>query len=107
MSDSTEDGGKAMGKKGAGESGSGVNGQIGRMLVRAIWSQEWSAANPGATLEARKAAWQEARPLALEKNFKSCRRAIAILQRSGVTMTLNKDATTARAESDSDDDSDD
>jgi hypothetical protein len=43
----------------------------------------------------------------LEKNFKSCRRAIAILQRSGVTMTLNKDATTARAESDSDDDSDD
>ena len=31
--------------------------QISRMLVRAIWAQEWSATNPDAGAEARKAAW--------------------------------------------------
>ena len=77
------------------------DGQIGRMLVRAIWAQEWSLANPDGTGEARKAAWKEARAAVMEKNLKSYRRAVASLTRSGVTMTLSAEAA---AKSDEDDD---
>lgn len=96
MSDTTEVGAKAKGKKAAkktnSEGKSNIDAQIGRMLVRAVWSQEWSAANPDATGEARKAAWKDARSGAMEKNLKTYRRAIALLKRTGVTITLSDEA---------------
>lgn len=78
------------GAKGAGGAGNAKpEGHIGRMLVRAIWGQEWALANPDGKGEERKAAWLAARDGALEKNLKTYRRAINSLSRSGVTMTLS------------------
>ncbi len=106
MDDATEVGAKTKGKKKARKADaaekSGADGQIGRMLVRAIWAQEWSAANPGGKGEARKAAWKDARSAAMEKNLKAYRRAIASLARSGVTMTLTAGAATKSDEDDGD-----
>ena len=92
---------KSGGKKAAGEGNGGIDGQIGRMLVRAIWVQEWSLANPDGKGEARKAAWKDARAAVMEKNLKTYRRAVGSLTRSGVTMTLSAEAA---AKPDEDDD---
>ncbi len=89
-------------RKAAAEENSGADGQIGRMLVRAIWVQEWSAANPDGKGEARKAAWKAARSAAMEKNLKTYRRAIASLARSGVSLTLSDEAA-ARSDDDDND----
>jgi hypothetical protein len=113
MDEATEGGAKAKGNKGnkgknkprkagAAEKNSGADGQIGRMLVRAIWAQEWSAANPGGKGEARKAAWKDARSAMMEKNLKSYRRAMASLKRSGVTMTLSAEAAAKSGDDDND-----
>lgn len=106
MDEATEAGAKAKGKKkdkgaASGES-SNSNGQVGRMLVRAIWVQEWSLANPDGKGEARKAAWKDARSAEMEKNLKSYRRAVASLARSGVTMTLSDEAVAKSDDDDSD-----
>ena len=88
--------GRGKGKKKPGGAGNAaVEGQIGRMLVRAIWAQEWLLANPESPGEQRKAAWRDARDAAMEKNLKTYRRAINTLVRSGVTMTLNDGAAIA------------
>lgn len=80
--------------KPAGEGNARMNGLVGRMLVRAIWHQEWTLANPDAKGEARKAAWKEAREAVMDKNLKSYRRAVGSLVRSGVTISLDEgDAT--------------
>lgn len=93
------EGGKAKRAKKSGAEGSvNVEGQIGRMLVRAIWAQEWAAANPEAKNEERKAAWKAGRAAALEANLKPYRSAINALARAGVTMTLS--AETASADED-------
>ena len=92
--------GKGKGKKAGGVSSPKAEGQIGRMLVRAIWGQEWSLANPDGKGEQRKAAWKAAREGALEKNLKTYRRAINSLSRSGVTMTLSEAAAKANADED-------
>lgn len=106
MDEATEVGGKAEGKKktkkAEGAENSGSNGQLGRMLVRAIWVQEWSLANPDGKGNARKAAWKEAKSAAMEKNLKSYRRAIASLGRSGVSMTLSAEAAAKAEEDDGD-----
>ena len=106
MDESTEVDAKVKGKKKAekaeGAESSGSNGQIGRMLVRAIWTQEWTLANPEGKGDARKAAWKEARSTVMEKNLKSYRRAIASLGRSGVTMTLSAEAAAKADEDDAD-----
>ena len=106
MDEETEVGAKTKGKKkvrkAAAAENSSADGQFGRMLVRAIWVQEWSLANPDGKGEARKAAWKDARSAAMEKNLKSYRRAIASLTRSGVTMTLSAEAATESDEDDSD-----
>lgn len=101
MNEMTEAGEKAKGGKGKGGKGKAtkgddatVEGQIGRMLVRAIWAQEWIAAHPDAKPEDRKAAWKEGRNDALEKNLKSYRRALSTLTRSGVIMSIAPDAAT-------------
>lgn len=96
MSDTTAVGAKAKGNKAAkktnAEGKSNMDAQIGRMMVRAVWSQEWAAANPDATGEDRKAAWKDARSGAMEKSLKTYRRAIALLKRTGVTITLSDEA---------------
>ncbi len=90
--------GKAEAKGGDGKGK--VEGQIGRMLVRAIWAQEWSLANPEGKGEDRKAAWKDAREAAMEKNLKTYRRAINTLTRGGVTMTLSEVAAKAGEDAD-------
>jgi hypothetical protein len=66
-----------------------VDGLVVRMLVRAIWMQEWMLANPEGTPEARKAAWKDAREATMEKNLRLYRRAIRALSFSGVTINLS------------------
>ena len=102
MNEMTEAGGKAKGGRGKGGRGKGgkaedatVEGQIGRMLVRVIWAQEWSTANPEAKADERKAAWKDARNDAMDKNLKAYRRALTALARSGVVMSMAPDAVKA------------
>ena len=112
MNEMTEAGAKAKGCKGKGkgkaakEGGEGgdasVEGDISRMLVRAIWAQEWAAANPESKPEERKAAWKDQRTAAMEKNLKGYRRAIGSLKRSGVVMSITP-AAAAAAPGDDDD----
>lgn len=85
---------------GEGEGKGKVEGHIGRMLVRAIWAQEWMMANPDGKGEERKAAWKEAREAAIEKNLKTYRRAINALTRAGVTMTVSEAAAKTSDEAD-------
>lgn len=106
MNEMTEAGEKAKGGKGKGKGAKGnaaepmVDGQIGRMLVRAIWTQEWSAANPDGKPEERKAAWQEARSAAMDKNLKAYRRALTVLARSGVVVSIEPGAAAATGNND-------
>ncbi len=104
MNEMTEAGEKAKGGKGGkgkrnaikGETGeAAVEGQVGRMLVRAIWAQEWSVAHPDGKAEERKAAWKDARAGAIEKNLKTYRRAVSSLTRSGVVMSITPAAAAA------------
>ncbi|MDT8853540.1 hypothetical protein RNZ50_00535 [Paracoccaceae bacterium Fryx2] len=62
-------------------------GKVARLLVRALWQVEWSAANPDAKPGARKAAWQEVRESRAE-HIKTARKALRILERRGVTLTV-------------------
>jgi len=111
MNEMTEAGAKAKGGKGKGkaakEGGEGtepsVEGEVGRMLVRAIWAQEWVAANPDHKPEDRKAAWKEQRTAAMEKNLKSYRRALGSLKRSGVVMSITPAPEAAGDDEDADD----
>ena len=75
-----------------------MNGLVGRMLVRAVWHQEWILANPEGTAETRKAAWKDARDGSMDKNLKAYRRAIGVLRRSGVMISLSDDVADDEAE---------
>lgn len=109
MNEMTEAGAKAKGKgkggkKPASDMETSVEGQVGRMLVRAIWAQEWSAANPEGKPEERKAAWKDARGSALDKHMKQYRRALLSLKRSGVVMSITPAAEGASDEDDAGED---
>ncbi len=101
------------GPKNAGGGGGGGGGGpknsevlIARMIVRAQWHQEWSAANPEGEQADRKAAWKEVRQVRMEENMKSARRILGSLHRQGVTMTLSETAAAKQdAAGDEDDDS--
>lgn len=69
-----------------------TEGQIARLMVRAVWMQEWSVANPDGKPEDRKKAWAEARQAAVDRNLKTYRRAVNMLSRQGVTMTYTAPA---------------
>ena len=87
-------GGSGVAKGAAGPAADGnaqMNGLVGRMLVRAIWTQEWILANPEATIEARKAAWKDTREATMNKNLKTYHRALGVLTRSGVVISLSGD----------------
>ena len=90
--------GKAAGsvpnKKAAGDAPKNPEVLIARMLVRALWQQDWVAANPDGKAPERKTAWKEARQARMEQQLKSARKALATLQRLGVTMTLSPKAAT-------------
>jgi hypothetical protein len=95
--------GKAAGKSG-GEGPKSAEVQIARMVVRAQWQQEWSAANPDGGQAERKAAWKEARQTRMEQNMKPVRKMLSSLQRQGVTMTLSEAAASADPDGDGGDD---
>lgn len=65
---------------------------LARMFLRAVWAQQWNAANPGATKEARAAAWLEVRDQVMKSNLAPYRRALNTLARNGVTMSLPRNA---------------
>ena len=101
MNEMTEAGPKGKGKRGkkAGNDGEvSVEGQVARMLVRAIWAQDWTSANPEGKPEDRKTAWKAARTDVLETNLKSYRRAVASLSRLGVVMSITPAAADADTE---------
>ena len=86
---------KAKGKgKAAGDAPKNAEVLIARMLVRALWQQDWAAANPDGKAPDLKTAWKEARQARMEQQLKSARKALATLQRMGVTMTLSPKAAT-------------
>jgi len=74
---------------------------LARMFLRAVWAQQWNEANPGATKEARAAAWLEVRDQVMKSNLAPYRRALNTLARNGVTMSLPKNG--APAEDDGED----
>ena len=86
---------KAKGKgKAAGDAPKNTEVLIARMLERALWQQDWAAANPDGKAPDLKTAWKEARQARMEQQLKSARKALATLQRMGVTMTLSPKAAT-------------
>lgn len=97
-----KEGGAAKKKEGGEFGDPKAISQIARLLVRAIWSQEWSVANPDGQTEQRKAAWKEAREAAVVKNHKTYRRALNSLSRAGVTMTMSEAASKKAAAEDDD-----
>ena len=90
-------------RKGAGDPAKNAEVLIARMLVRALWQQEWSAANPDAKPTDRKTAWKDTRQTRLEQDLKSVRKALTTMQRQGVTMTLVPRAREVTGEGDEDD----
>lgn len=88
MQDGVETGTAAK-RKGSGDPSKNADMMIARMMVRALWQQDWSAVNPDAKAPDRKAAWKDARLAQMEKQLKPVRKALATMQRLGVTMTLS------------------
>lgn len=88
--------GKAKGKGAAGPKGPEL--QIARMLVRALWQQEWSAANPDKTAAERTAAWRETRQAVNESELRGMRRALTAIKRAGVTMAIAERAAKGEAD---------
>ena len=85
--------------KGSGDPAKNSEVLIARMLVRALWQQEWLAVNPEAKAADRKAAWKDVRQARMERDLKPVRKALATMQRLGVTMALSpKDADDDEAE---------
>lgn len=70
--------------------------QIARLLVQALWNQQWKAANPDGSAKDRAKAWKAARSEELAARVKPCRLALQALRRSGVEMTLTAAAETAK-----------
>lgn len=70
------------------EEGTEDRKRIVRRIAHTMWQLEWSAANPDAGPEARKAAWKAARPEAV----KTARKVLRQLEKKGVVLTLSADA---------------
>jgi hypothetical protein len=85
--------GGATGKGGSGKAGkkavnvTGHDTQVSRLMVRAIWQQQWTDANPGKTAAERGAAWKEERQALIDTDAQKMRRVLATLKRFGVTVT--------------------
>lgn len=57
---------------------------IVKAVARVMWNQQWRAANPDSDIEARRAAWKDAR---IEET-KKARKLVKALENSGITMTM-------------------
>jgi hypothetical protein len=66
------------------DEGSEDRKRIVRRLAHATWQVQWTAANPDAGAEARKAAWKAARPEAV----KVARKVLRLLEKKGVALTV-------------------
>ncbi|MCX7288629.1 MAG: hypothetical protein NTW20_14025, partial [Rhodobacterales bacterium] len=55
--------------------------------ARALWLSDWSAANPDATPEERKAAWKAASEERVERVIHA-RRVLRVMAKRGLTFTL-------------------
>ncbi|MGV8988572.1 MAG: hypothetical protein ACOH2H_20095 [Cypionkella sp.] len=80
----------------------GPESQVARLIIRALWQQEWAAANPGGKPAERTAAWKLARQARFEAELKKIRRALMSLKRDGVAMTITPKVGTAVEETESD-----
>lgn len=90
-----ESGNKGKGKGNGDQSGpppKGPETHIARMMVRALWQQEWTAENPDKTPAEKGAAWKEVRTARLESELKKIRRALMAVKKSGVTMVVSEKA---------------
>jgi hypothetical protein len=76
----------------------GPETQIARLIIRALWQQEWNAANPGSTPAARTEAWKAVRGERMEADLKKVRMALMSLRRDGVAMTIAPKTADAAAE---------
>jgi hypothetical protein len=75
------------------DSGNGKGGmaKAARIMARAIWLADWSALNPDATPEERKAAWQAASEGRVDR-VTQARRVLRIMAKRGVTFTVAPDS---------------
>ena len=73
--------------KAAESEGKGGAGKAARIMARAFWLVEWTAANPDATQEDRKAAWKAASEERTGK-VKLARKALKIMGKRGVTFIV-------------------
>lgn len=80
------------------ETKAGPEAQIAKLLVRALWTEDWKANNPKGTGAERMAAWKEARTEQFAAHTKTFRRALLALKKSGVEMTLTPKAAKADPE---------
>lgn len=85
-------GGKGKAKDKAAAAPQGPESQIARLIIRALWQQDWNAANPGKTPAERTAAWKAARQERMEANLKQMRRALISLKREGVSLAITPKA---------------
>ncbi len=77
--DTAEDAGEGEGKGGI--------GKAARIMARALWVVDWSAAHPDATPEERKAAWK-AGAEGRSGKVKQARKALKIMGKRGVTFIV-------------------
>lgn len=96
-------GGKAGGQnKADGAAPKSPELQVARLVLRALWRQEWTAANPDKKAAERTTAWKEARQAHYEAELKKMRRALVAVKRDGVTLLVSEKA--AKAEKGAGDD---
>ncbi len=95
--------GKAGGKKTAGSVPKGPETQVARLILRALWRHDWSAANPDKKAAERTAAWKEGRQAHYEAELKKMRRALISVKRDGVSMAVSEKAAKAEADAGGDD----
>lgn len=60
---------------------------LARLLIRAVWTHDWTAANPEKSVTERAAAWKEQRQAVNEAELKKTRKVLISLKRLGVTMS--------------------
>jgi hypothetical protein len=71
--------------------GKGGMAKAARIMARALWLADWTAANPDATPEERKAAWKAASDGRVDRVVHA-RRVLRIMAKRGVTFTVAPDS---------------
>ncbi len=75
---------------------------MARLLIRAMWTYDWTEANTDKSVAERSVAWKEARQSVNDAELKKMRKVMIGLKRLGVTMTAPEK--TPKAENQADDD---